>query len=576
MIRIKGIAAASGISIGKAYKLGKEEFIVPRQEINDQEIPIQIQLFEEALIKTRREIIELQKRIGAEMGQEEAQIFDAHLLVLEDRMLIEEVISRLKKDKLNVSFIFQEVLKKYVSVFAKIEDEYLKERIADINDVGKRILRNLLGKERKGLGDLKERVIVVAHDLSPSDTAAMHKKNVAGFVTDIGGKTSHTAIMAKSLEIPAVVGAEEVTLKINQGDLLIVDGTLGIVIVSPDEETLESYHGEELKLKGVTEKFLSAKDLPAITLDGNKIEINANIEFPDEVPAVKLHGGEGIGLYRTEFFYMNRKDLPTEEDHYQAYKYVAEEMNPYPVIIRTLDLGGDKFLSQFQLPHEMHPFLGWRAIRFCLARPDIFKLQLRAILRASVHGNLRLMYPMISGVEELRQANKILEESKEELKSKGVPFDEDIQVGAMIEVPSAAMTADILAKEADFFSIGSNDLIQYSLAVDRANEKVAYLYEPTHPAVLRLIKNIIDAAHNADINVGMCGEMAGEPSLALILLGLGLDEFSMPPQVIPELKYLIRSITLKEAQEIAKEAMEFSTGTKVEEFAKAKLREILK
>ena len=576
MIQIKGIAAASGISIGKAYKLGKEEFIVPRQEINDQEIPIQIQLFEEALIKTRREIIELQKRIGAEMGQEEAQIFDAHLLVLEDRMLIEEVISRLKKDKLNVSFIFQEVLKKYVSVFAKIEDEYLKERIADINDVGKRILRNLLGKERKGLGDLKERVIVVAHDLSPSDTAAMHKKNVAGFVTDIGGKTSHTAIMAKSLEIPAVVGAEEVTLKINQGDLLIVDGTLGIVIVSPDEETLESYHGEELKLKGVTEKFLSAKDLPAITLDGNKIEINANIEFPDEVPAVKLHGGEGIGLYRTEFFYMNRKDLPTEEDHYQAYKYVAEEMNPYPVIIRTLDLGGDKFLSQFQLPHEMHPFLGWRAIRFCLARPDIFKLQLRAILRASVHGNLRLMYPMISGVEELRQANKILEESKEELKSKGVPFDEDIQVGAMIEVPSAAMTADILAKEADFFSIGSNDLIQYSLAVDRANEKVAYLYEPTHPAVLRLIKNIIDAAHNADINVGMCGEMAGEPSLALILLGLGLDEFSMPPQVIPELKYLIRSITLKEAQEIAKEAMEFSTGTKVEEFAQAKLREILK
>jgi phosphotransferase system enzyme I (PtsI) len=576
MIQIKGIAAAGGISIGAAYKLGKEEFIIPRQEIADRDIPLQIQLFEEALIKTRREIIELQKRISADMGQEEAQIFDAHLLVLEDRMLIEEVISRLKKDKLNVAFIFQEVLKKYVSVFAKIEDEYLKERIADINDVGKRILRNLLGKERKGLGDLKDRVIVVAHDLSPSDTAAMHKKNVAGFITDIGGKTSHTAIMAKSLEIPAVVGAEEVTLKINQGDMLIVDGTLGIVIVNPDEETLESYRGEELKLKGVTEKFLSAKDLPAVTLDGNKIEINANIEFPDEVPAVKLHGGEGIGLYRTEFFYMNRKDLPTEEDHYQAYKYVAEEMSPYPVIIRTLDLGGDKFLSQFQLPHEMHPFLGWRAIRFCLARPDIFKLQLRAILRASVHGNLRLMYPMISGIEELRQANKILEEAREELKAKGIAFDEDIQVGAMIEVPSAAMTADILAKEADFFSIGSNDLIQYALAVDRANEKVAYLYEPTHPAVLRLIKQIIDSAHNADINVGMCGEMAGEPGLALILLGLGLDEFSMPPQVIPELKYLIRSVTLKEAKEIANEALTFSTGAKVEEFAQAKLREILK
>ncbi len=576
MIQIKGIAAASGISVGAAYKIGREEFSIPKQAIDEAQIPVQIQLFEEALIKTRREIIELQKRIGSEMGQEEAQIFDAHLLVLEDRMLIEEVISRLKKDRFNVAFIFQEVLKKYISVFAKIEDEYLKERSADINDVGKRILRNLLGKETRGLGELKERVIVVAHDLSPSDTAAMHKKNVAGFITDIGGKTSHTAIMAKSLEIPAVVGVEEATTKINQGDILVLDGALGIVIINPDEETLEAYRRAELKLKGVTEKFLSAKNLPAITLDGNKVEINANIEFPDEVSAVKLHGAEGIGLYRTEFFYMNRKDLPTEEDHYQAYKYVAEEMNPYPVIIRTLDLGGDKFLSQFQLPHEMHPFLGWRAIRFCLARPDIFRLQLKAILRASVHGNLKLMYPMISGIEELRQANKILEEAKEELKKEAKAFDEDIQVGAMIEVPSAALTADILAKEADFFSIGSNDLIQYSLAVDRANEKVAYLYEPAHPAVLRLIKNIIDAAHKADINVGMCGEMAGEPSLALILLGLGLDEFSMPPQVIPELKYLIRSVSLKEAQEIAEEALTFPTGTQVEEFAQARLKEILK
>ncbi len=369
MIRIKGIAAAPGISIGVAYKIGKEELIIPRQGINDSDIPLQIQLFEEALIKTRREIIELQKKIGAQMGQEEAQIFDAHLLVLEDRMLIEEVISRLKKDKLNVAFIFQEVLKKYISVFSKIEDEYLRERTADINDVGKRILRNLLGQEKKSLGDFKEKVIVVAHDLSPSDTAAMHKKNVAGFVTDIGGKTSHTAIMAKSLEIPAVVGVQDAVAKINQGDMLIVDGTTGIIIIDPDEETLESYHIEELKLKGITEKFLLTKDLPALTLDNNKIEINANIEFPEEVPAVKLPGGEGIGLYRTEFFYMNRSDPPTEDEHYHAYKYVAEEMSPYPVIIRTLDLGGDKFLSQFQVPHEMQPFLGWRAIRFCLARP---------------------------------------------------------------------------------------------------------------------------------------------------------------------------------------------------------------
>lgn len=576
MIELKGIAAASGISIGVAYKVGKEDFVVLRQDISEAQIPLEIQLFEEALIKTRREIIELQKRIDSEMGKAEAQIFDAHLLVLEDRMLIEEVIARLKKDRFNVAFIFQEVLKKYVSVFAKIEDEYLKERIADINDVGKRVLRNLLGKEKKSLSEFKTKAVIVAHDLSPSDTAAMHKRSVAAFVTDIGGKTSHTAIMAKSLEIPAVVGVENATNIINTGDMLIVDGTLGVIIVNPDQETLESYRTEELKLKGVTEKFLSAKGLPAITIDGFKVEINANIEFPDEVPAVKLHGGEGIGLYRTEFFYMNRKDSPTEDDHYRAYKYVAEEMNPYPVIIRTLDLGGDKFLSQFQIPHEMQPFLGWRAIRFCLARPDIFKLQLRAILRASVHGNLKLMYPMISGIEELRQANKILDEVKEELKAKGISFDEDIQVGAMIEVPSAAMTADILAEEADFFSIGSNDLIQYSLAVDRANEKVAYLYEPSHPAILRLIKNIIDSAHKANINVGMCGEMAGEPSFALILLGLGLDEFSMPPQVIPELKYLIRSITLVQAKEVAEGALRLSTSKEVAEYAQAKLSEILK
>jgi len=576
MLQLKGIAAAPGISIGPAYKIGKEEFDIPKQPIRTEDIPVQIQLFEESLIKTRREIIELQKRIGTEMGQEEAQIFDAHLLVLEDRMLIEEVISRLKKEQLNVAYIFSEVLRKYIDVFSKIEDEYLKERTADINDVGRRILRHLLGKERKALADLNEKVVVVAHDLSPSDTAAMHKQGVTAFVTDIGGKTSHTAIMAKSLEIPAVVGIEEATTKIKAGDLLIVDGNMGIVIIDPNEETLRVYRQEGERLKGIAERFLSVKDLPATTIDGVTVEINANIEFPDEVSSVKLHGAQGIGLYRTEFFYMNRKDLPSEEEHYQAYRYVAEEMKPYPVIIRTLDLGGDKFLSQFEIPSEMQPFLGWRAIRFCLARPDIFKLQLRAILRASVYGNLKLMYPMISGIEELRQANKILAEAKEELRSKGAPFDENIQVGAMIEVPSAAVTADILAKEADFFSIGTNDLIQYSLAVDRVNEKVAYLYEPTHPAVLRLIKNIIDAAHKAKIKVGMCGEMAGESSLVLMLLGFGLDEFSMPPQVIPEVKYLIRSVTLKQVQEIAHEALGFVTGKEVEEFSQAKLREILK
>ncbi|MDP3731449.1 MAG: phosphoenolpyruvate--protein phosphotransferase [Candidatus Omnitrophota bacterium] len=575
MIQLKGIAAAGGISVGPAHKMGREEFAVLKQSIRPEEIPFQIQLFEEALIKTRREIVELQKRIAVDMGQEQAEIFDAHLLVLEDRMIIEEVILRLKQECVNVAYIFSEVLKKYINVFSKIEDEYLKERAADVNDVGRRILRNLLGKERRGFEDLKEKVVVVAHDLSPSDTAAMHKQNVCAFITDIGGKTSHTAIMAKSLEIPAVVGVEEATTKIKAGDILIVDGGTGTVIIGPDEETLQRYQREEFKLRGITEGFLSAKDLPAITLDGKSVEIVANIELPEEVTSVKLHGAQGIGLYRTEFLYMNRKDLPSEKEQYQAYKYVAEEMNPHPVIIRTLDLGGDKFLSQFEIPKDMQPFLGWRAIRFCLARPDIFKVQLRAILRASVHGKLKLMYPMISGIEELQQAKKILEEAKKELKDKGIPFAHDIEVGAMIEVPSAAMTADILAGEVGFFSIGTNDLIQYSLAVDRTNEKVAYLYEPAHPAVLRLIKNIIDAAHNAGIRVGMCGEMAGEPAFVLVLLGLGLDEFSVPPQVIPEVKYIIRSIKLSEARAIAKEALKLSTGKEVAEFSQVKLRKIL-
>ncbi len=576
MITLKGIAAAPGITVGPAYKVGKEEYIVPRESIRSEDIPLQIQVFEEALIKTRREIIELQKRISVDMGQEEAQIFDAHLLVLEDRMLIEEVIARLKKDQVNVAYIFQEVLKKYISVFSKIEDEYLKERIADVNDVGKRILRNLLGRERKSLKDLQEKAVVVAHDLSPSDTAAMYKQNVCAFVTDIGGKTSHTAIIAKSLEIPAVVGTETVTAKTQTGDILIVDGNTGTIIINPDEETLNSYLQEEQKFKGVSEKFWAVKDLPAQTVDGVSVDIASNIEFPDEVPSVKLHGGQGIGLYRTEFFYMNRKDLPTEEEHFQAYKFVAEQMNPYPVVIRTLDLGGDKFLSQFEIPKDMQPFLGWRAIRFCLARPDIFKLQLRAILRASVFGNLKLMYPMISGVEELRQANEILDDCRAELNQLGMAFDKNLEVGVMIEVPSAAMTADLLAKESDFFSIGTNDLIQYSLAVDRTNEKVAYLYEPAHPAVLRMIRNIIDAAHANKIWVGMCGEMASDPIFALILLGLGLDEFSMPSLAIPQMKYLIRSVSAADARSTAQEALSLSTAKEVELFVRDKIKDILK
>jgi phosphoenolpyruvate-protein phosphotransferase (PTS system enzyme I) len=574
-IILKGIPAAPGIAFGPAYLFGKEEVIITQRPLSDAEIPAEIAKLEEALIQTRREIIEIQNKISADMGTDHAEIFDAHLLVLEDRMLIEEVITGIKKDKLCVEYIFAEVLKKYVKVFSSVEDEYLRERISDINDVGKRVLKNFSGKKKTaGFEALQEKSIIVSHDISPSDTASMHKKNVIGFVTDIGGRTSHSAIMAKALEIPAVVGLEEATARIKSKDFVIVDGTKGMVIVNPEQKTLESYRREGEKIDLKKDQFADLKTLPAQTKDGKTVEIAANLELPEEIPAILHHNTGGIGLYRTEYFYMNRVDLPTEEEHYQAYRYVAEAMQPNAVIIRTLDLGGDKFLSSLEVPHDMHPFLGWRAIRFCLARPDIFKVQLRAILRASRHGKLRLMYPMISGVEELRQANAILEEAKEELRREKKGFDEKIEVGAMIEVPSAALTADLLAKEANFFSIGTNDLIQYAIAADRSNEKIAYLYEPAHPGVLRLIKMIIDSGHANGVWVGMCGEMAGEPALALILLGLGLDEFSMPAAVVPKIKQLIRSVTYKQAQEIAVEALGLSTGTEVEKFAAQKIQEL--
>jgi len=571
----KGIAVSPGVAIGKVFILDSEDLVIPRRRIKKDDIPVQIARLEEALTQTRSEILQIQKKITEEMGAEHGQIFNAHLLVLEDRMLIEEVISRLKKEKLSVEYIFSQVLDKYSKVFAKIDDEYLRERTSDINDVGRRLIRNLIGKQRQSLAELKEEVIVVASDLSPSDTAMMHKEKVIGFATDIGGRTSHTAIMARSLEIPAVVGLETVTQHIHDGDNVIIDGHHGMVILNPTKRTIQRYEKESLKFKEFERGLVSLKDLPAVTIDGKKIDLAANIEVPEEVSSILAHGADGIGLYRTEYFYMNRIGLPSEEEHYEAYRTVAEQVAPHSVIIRTLDLGGDKFLSHLEIPREMNPFLGWRAIRYCLARPDMFKGQLRAILRASVHGRLKLMYPMISGLEELLQANKFLEEAKEDLRKAGLPFDEDIEVGAMIEVPSAALTCDYLAKEVDFFSIGTNDLIQYSLAVDRVNEKIAYLYEPAHPAVLRLIKNIIDTGHEHNLWVGMCGEMCAEPAMALLLLGLGLDEFSTSAVVIPSIKKLIRSVNFCEASEIAEEAMTLPTGKEVESFMKKKMAKLM-
>ena len=572
---LKGIGVSPGIVIGKVFLLDSEDVVIPKRQISESQVSKEIAKLEDALTQARSEILGIQKKISDEIGAKHSDIFNAHLLILEDRALIEEIIDRLKKDKVNVEYAFSKVFKKYTQIFSKIDDEYLRERISDIADVGKRVLRHLLGRQRRTLANLAIERIVVAYDISPSDTALMRKEKVIGFITEIGGRTSHTAIMARALEIPAVVGLGNIRDQIRPDDTLVIDGSEGEVIVNPDRATIERYQQKRDKFSKFIKGLNKLKKLPAQTLDGHQVELAANIELPDEISSVIAHGADGVGLYRTEFFYMNRKDLPTEGEHFQAYRRVAEEIFPHSAIIRTLDLGGDKFLSHLEIPREMNPFLGWRAIRFCLARPDIFKIQLRAILRASAYGRLKIMYPMISGLEELKAANKILQEAKEDLRQTKVPFDEEMEIGAMIEIPSAAITCDILAKEVDFFSIGTNDLIQYCLAVDRANEKIAYLYEPTHPAILRLIKSIIDAAHNAGIWVGLCGEMGGDPVMTVLLLGLGLDEFSTSALSILEIKSVIRSVSLKEAQQIAEHALKLSSAKEIKEFVAEKVKKIL-
>jgi len=574
MITLKGIPASPGIAIGKALLFDSEELLVPRRSITEDQIPYEVLRFEEALIHTRHQILGIQRRLAEEMGQEHAEIFNAHLLVLEDQALREEILNGLKTQRLNVEVIFNEVIRRYLRAFARTEDEYLRDRTADIDDVRKRILRNLLGRHPDILAQLDEPVVVVAHDLSPSETALMHKRHVLAFVTDIGGRTGHTAIMAKSLAIPAVVGLEVATKRIIKDELVVVDGIHGEVVVDPEPDTIRRYEVEQRRIQEIDRQLLQLKDLPAETLDRRRVLLLANIELPDEIPSVIAHGAEGIGLYRTEFFYLNRSDLPSEEEQFQAYKTVAEQVAPHPVTIRTVDLGGDKFLSPLELPAEMNPFMGWRAIRFSLARPDIFRIQLRAILRASAYGNLKLMFPMISGIEELRRANEILNEVKQELTREGTPFSQNLEVGAMIEVPSAALTCDLLASEVRFFSIGTNDLIQYALAVDRVNEKIAYLYEPTHPAVLRLLKQIIEVGHGAGLWVGMCGEMAGEPALALLLLGMGLDQFSTSPVQVPLVKKVIRSVEYRVAQSIAQQVLTLRTGKEVEDCLLAHLRQL--
>ncbi len=577
MKELRGIAVSPGVTMGTALVFHRDEpFNAPAQKVKKKDVPFEIARFEDAITRTRAEILGIRKKLSGQIGAEHSEIFNAHLLILEDRTLIEDVIAYIKTNLVVAEHAFSVVVQKYFQAFSQIDDEYLRERVADIKDVSRRLLHNLRGERVNPLEHIDEKIILIAHDLSPSDTASMEKGKVLAFVTEIGGPTSHTAILGRSLEIPAIVGMDRVTEEVQNGDPLIVDGTHGILIIHPDKKTTEEYAKHEIRFLELTGELDKLRDLPAQTTDGHHVVVASNIEFNDEIPSVLSHGAEGIGLYRTEYLFMNRKDLPSEDEQYHAYRQAAEKVAPNSVIIRTLDLGGDKFISSLNVPHEMNPFLGWRAIRFCLTRIDVFKTQLRAVLRASAHGRLKLMYPMISNVQEFRQANQILENCRKELRREKKKFDDCMEVGAMIEIPSAAVISDILAVEADFFSIGSNDLIQYSLAVDRVNEKIAYLYEPTHPAILRLIRQIIENGHRYRRWVGCCGEMASDVAITILLVGLGIDEVSISPFVLPKVKKAIRSVSYKQAAEIARRALEFQTGKEVRTYIDEELRNINK
>ncbi|MDO8675923.1 MAG: phosphoenolpyruvate--protein phosphotransferase [Candidatus Omnitrophota bacterium] len=573
---LKGVPAAGGIAYGPAFILDKQEFIVPKRTIMPEEADSEIARFEEAIGQTRGEINVLKEEIIRNIGPEQARILDAHLMVLEDPMLLEQVTSGIRRDRQAAEYVFFNVIKQYMQALSRIQDEYLRERASDVNDIAKRILKFLTQEDKwHDLDQLQQDSVIVAHDISPSDAVGMYHQKIIAFVTDIGGRTSHTAIIAKSLRVPAVVGLKDATLRVGNGDFLIVDGKKGLIIINPTPPTRELYIKEQSKIHASLEKLEDLKDLPAQTMDGKRVSILANLELSRETDNVRKFGAEGIGLYRTEFLYMNRLDLPGEDEQYEAYRRVAEAVAPFPVTIRTLDIGGDKFISSVQVSKDMSPFLGCRAIRFCLERPDIFTTQLRAILRASVHGRIQMMYPMISGLSELRQANAILEDVRRSLHEGHIPFDDKIKVGVMIEVPSAVMTADALAKEADFFSIGTNDLIQYTLAVDRVNEKTAHLYEPSHPALLRMIQRTVDEGHKEGIPVGLCGEMASDPALALLLLGMGIDELSMSPSSVLTIKKMIRSLKFSDVQRVAQEATQMLTGQEVEEYVRAQLNKLL-
>ena len=574
----RGTAVAPGIAHASAVVHSFEEEEVPFRKITPEEMPTEIARFESALIATRAELLEIQQRIASSIGSADAGIFDAHLLVVEDRTLIDEVLRNLEKDSFNVETTFHRVAEKYCRSLQAIDDPYLRERAVDIEDVSRRVLRHLLGRDTRTLTSHERPHIIIAHNLTPSDTALMNRSLVMGFATEAGSKTSHTAIMARALGIPAIVGLEHLCASISSGDDILIDGYSGKLILNPSSATLEQYGRLELQKEAVEERLELIRDTVSDTVDGHHIILSANIELAEELDDVSASGAEGIGLYRTEFLYLNRTTPPSEEEQFANYRLVAEKALPHSVIIRTLDIGGDKSADSLDLPVEQNPFLGCRAIRFCLNRPEIFKPQIRAILRAGLYGKVKIMLPMISGVEEFRTAKAVITTCCQELDQAGIPFASDVEIGTMIEIPSAALAARSLAREAAFFSIGTNDLIQYTLAIDRVNEHVAHLYQPTHPAILRLLQITSEAAREAGIWCGVCGEMAGEIGLTPLLLGLGIDELSTSPSRVPRVKKALQSLSLTECQSLALEALDLHEADEIlrlsEELARSRYLEL--
>jgi phosphotransferase system enzyme I (PtsI) len=556
-IVVQGISASQGIAYGQIFVYLQSRVEIPSYQVDPDKQIDEVARFDKALLVTRQQIAKIQDEVEKSLGKNEALIFDAHLLVLEDQALISETIRQFETTGRNIETCFDTVSKKYIQAFSEIDDEYLRERAGDIRDVAQRVLQNLLGQAESSLSHLVNRRIVVANDLSPSDSAGIDRGSGLAIVTDSGSKTSHAVIVARSMKVPAVVGVRDLTKRVKTGDWALVDGYDGIVILNPSETTLFRYGKIQSQKKSFEIRLLEANRQKSVTVDGVEVTLMANIEKVEEVAQVKEYFAQGVGLYRTEYLFLNSSRIPNEQEQFLAYKAVIEGVAPNTVIIRTLDLGGDKPMASDPelFPKEDNPFMGFRAIRFCLENLGIFRDQLRAILLASHHGNAKLMYPMISGAEELAQANAVLDECKAELRLKGQPFDEGLEVGAMIEIPSAAATVDLLEKQCDFFSIGTNDLIQYLLAIDRGNDRIAHLYEPAHPAVLRTLKRIVDDAHGLGVPVGVCGEMGGDPVYAALLLGLGVDSLSMAPALLPAVKFLVRAMKMSDARELAAEVL---------------------